>query len=297
MSAEISRMSMAADVGTIARPRRRGRESFRHRVAETRAWKLAFSVVPPLAVLMAAIVAWDVWVTQRHIAKYIVPRPTQVFDRFINDFDSLRGAFIETALTALMGYAAAIIVGFIVAMIFASNRIVQRSLYPFAVVLQTTPIIAIAPLIIIWAGPGRNAITIITFIITVFPIIANSTLGLMSADHNMTNLFRLNNATRLQELTKLRIPYAMPFVLAGLKVSAGLSVIGAIVGEFFAGTGGSDASLGALITFSAARLHIDMVFAAGLCASALGIGFFSLVTFLGNMALRNWHESAVVSEN
>ena len=174
---------------------------------------------------------------------------------------------------------------------------IQRRLYPFAVILQTTPIIAIAPVILISAGPGRNSIVIITFIITVFPIIANSTIGLMSADHNLVNLFRMNNASRLQELLKLRIPYAMPYVVAGLKISAGLSVIGAIVGEFFAGKGGASAGLGSLITFSAARLQTDMLFAAALCSSALGIMTFTIITNLGNYLVRNWHESAVTHEN
>ncbi len=270
------------------------------------AWKKVFkssmgrmvvTMIPPIAVLALVLLAWYGWVTLNDIPKYEVPKPTAVFNRFLTDTSTIQGAFIQTAIAALTGYALAIAAGFVVAIVFASNVVVRRCLYPFAVVLQTTPIVAIAPLIIIWAGPGRNAIIIITFIITVFPIIANSTIGLLSADHNMINLFRLNNASKLQELVKLRIPYAMPYVLGGLKVSAGLSVIGAIVGEFFAGTGGSGSSLGALITFSAARLHIDMMFAAGLCASALGIAFFGLVSYAGNYMLRNWHESAVVTEN
>jgi NitT/TauT family transport system permease protein len=301
MSSEVSDMRWAVADSAGKAPatgsRRRARLSLRHRFAASKPGRLLIAISPPLLVLSVAILAWDTWVTTQDIPKYMVPRPTAVLDRFLNDFDTLRGAFIATLTTAVTGYVAAILVGFSVAMIFASNKVAQRSLYPFAVILQTTPIVAIAPLIIIWAGPGKSAITIITFIITVFPIIANSTVGLMSADHNMVNLFRMNNASPVQSLFKLRIPYAMPYVLAGLKISAGLSVIGAIVGEFFAGTGGSGASLGSLITFSAARLHVDMMFAAGLCASALGIAFFGLVSYAGTFALRNWHESAVVTEN
>jgi NitT/TauT family transport system permease protein len=297
MSTEAGRLIVTTEAGVSAGAQSRGASSLKDGGAPARAVRFLSGILPPLAVLVIAMAAWELWVTQRHVPRYIVPPPTALFERFLIDSDKLRGAFIETAVTALMGYAAAIAIGSAVAIVFSSSRLVQRCLYPYAVVLQTTPIIAVAPLIIIWAGPGRNAITIIAFIITVFPIIANSTLGLMSADHNMINLFRLNHASRVQELIKLRIPYAMPFVLAGLKVSAGLSVIGAIVGEFFAGTGGSASSLGALITFSASRLQIDMVFAAGLCASALGIGFFSIVSFAGNLALRNWHESATVTEN
>ena len=233
MSTEATDMRWAAVDAAVAAPARRSTtRSLRHRLAASKPGRFAISVAPPFLVLALAILAWDTWVTTQDVPKYMVPRPTAVLDRFLNDFGTLRGAFIATLTTAVTGYLAAIVVGFSVAIVFASNKVAQRSLYPFAVVLQTTPIVAIAPLIIIWAGPGKSAITIITFIITVFPIIANSTVGLMSADHNMMNLFKMNNATPVQSLFKLRIPYAMPYVLAGLKISAGLSVIGAIVGEF-----------------------------------------------------------------
>lgn len=253
--------------------------------------------LPPLLVLIATVSIWQIWVTVRHVPAYLVPAPSQVWQRFTQDHDLLWEAFRATFTSALTGFAAAIALGFLIAIVFSANRLIQRCFYPFAIILQTTPILAIAPLIIVWAGPGKNAIVIITFIITVFPIIANSTIGLMSTDHNLVNLFEINNASRLQQLLKLRIPNAMPYVVTGLRISAGLSVIGAIVGEFFAGRGGANSGLGALITYSAARLQTSMLFAAALTSSALGIGFFLVVSSLGNYAVRNWHESAITHEN
>jgi NitT/TauT family transport system permease protein len=254
-------------------------------------------ILPPLVVVALAVVAWGVWVDAAHIKAYLVPPPDKVFHRFVSDRSSIWKAFSSTATSALYGYLAAIGTGFLIAMLFASSSVVRRSFYPFAIVLQTTPILAIAPLIIVWIGPGKTAVVVVTFIITVFPIIANSTIGLMSTDHNLINLFEINNANRRQMLWKLRIPNAMPYVVTGLRISAGLSVIGAIVGEVFAGQGGASAGLGALITFASARLRTDLLFAAALASSALGIAFFLIVSSLGNFAIRNWHESAVTHEN
>lgn len=271
--------------------------------AARRSWKrsslvrrLGF-ILPPLFVVAIALVAWDVWVRATGIKAYLVPKPWSVATRFWTDRGSLWHAFSATTTSALYGFLAAIVVGFLIAMLFAQSGWVRRSFYPFAIVLQTTPILAIAPLIIVWLGPGKKSIVLITFIIAVFPIIANSTIGLMSTDHNLINLFEINNAGRRQMLWKLRIPSAMPYVVTGLKISAGLSVIGAIVGEFFAGQGGASSGLGALITFASARLLTDLLFAAGIASSLLGIAFFLIVSSLGNFAIRNWHESAIQHEN
>src|SRR5579875_3478740 len=254
------------------------------------AWRAISSqlgvVLPPLLVVVVVVAAWQAWVSLFHVPRYLVPAPSRVWERVIDDRAALWQAFRSTATSALLGYLAAIALGFLVAVAFASNRVVQRCFYPFAITLQTVPIIAIAPIIIVWAGPGKLAIVIITFI----PVIANATIGLMSTDHNLLNLFAINNASRLQLLWKLRLPNAMPYIVTGLKISAGLSVIGAIVGEFFAGRGGASSGLGSLITFSSARLQTDMLFAATLTASLLGIGFFLVINQLGNYAVRNWHE-------
>jgi len=278
------------------------RASLSARRAEQRLARRAISsqlgvVLPPLLVVVAVVAAWQMWVSLFHVPRYLVPAPSRVWQRVIDDRAALWQAFQSTATSALLGYLAAIALGFLVAVAFASNRVVQRCFYPFAITLQTVPIIAIAPIIIVWAGPGKLAIVIITFIITVFPVIANATIGLMSTDHNLLNLFAINNASRLQLLWKLRLPNAMPYIVTGLKISAGLSVIGAIVGEFFAGRGGASSGLGSLITFSSARLQTDMLFAATLTASLLGIGFFLVINQLGNYAVRNWHESATKREN
>jgi len=172
-----------------------------------------------------------------------------------------------------------------------------RALYPYAVLLQTIPIITISPIIIIVFGTGDPSIVTIAFIVAVFPVISNATLGLTSVDHNLINLFQMYNATSWQQLLRLRLPFALPYILAGLRISSGLAVIGAILGEYFAGTGGTDGGLGYIIQVSMNRMLIDELVAVALLSALLGIAVFTGVGIVSYLTLHRWHESSARREN
>jgi NitT/TauT family transport system permease protein len=253
--------------------------------------------VAPVGAFVGFLVLWKLAVTLFEIKPFILPPPEAVIWAFRDEGLYLLRQLAHTAQMAVMGYALAIAVGVSVAILFSQSKLLEVSLYPYAVLLQTTPIIAIAPLIVIWAGIGDKSIITISFIISLFPIIANTTLGLTSVDNNLLNLFRLNNANRWQELVWLRIPYALPSMFTGLRISSGLSVIGAIVGEFLVGTGGTEGGMGYTLIIVAGQLKTALLFASVLLCALLGITFFFAVSFVGNRLLRNWHESAVTHEN
>jgi NitT/TauT family transport system permease protein len=192
---------------------------------------------------------------------------------------------------------AAVTVGVALAVIFTQSKWLEKSLFPYAVILQVTPIVAIAPLIIIWVGDVKLSLLICAWIVAFFPILSNTIIGLNSADHNLINLFQLYGATRWQMLRYLRLPAALPFFLAGLKISGGLALIGAVVAEFVAGSGGSASGLAYRILESGYQLRIPRMFAALLLISLSGIAIFFVTSVIAYFALRRWHESAVVREN
>jgi NitT/TauT family transport system permease protein len=197
----------------------------------------------------------------------------------------------------VIGFIFSIILGISAAVVLALSKTVEKSVYPYAIILQTIPIVAIAPIIVIWFGPGLNSIVVIAFLIGFFPMLSNTLIGLNSSDHNMKNLFYLYNASRLQVMWKLRLPAALPYIVGGLKISCSLSVIGAIVGEYVAGIGGIKGGLGYAITVAAGRLQTPYLFACGLAASALGIGFFLIVNAFSKWMLSSWHESEMRTES
>jgi NitT/TauT family transport system permease protein len=259
-----------------------------------RVGNLTTAVVPPLVVFVLAIAVWAaISSTIYGDENYILPRPTQVVSAAWQDrgdlFEALRITFVESAI----GFGAAIAVGITTAVIMSQAKAIERSLYPYAVMLQTVPVVAIAPIIVIWFGFNQRSVIIVSFIIALFPIINNTLLGLLSTDRNHADLFRLHRAGRVTEFLKLRLPTAMPSIVAGLRVSAGLSVIGAIVGEFIIGAGGTEGGLGVKIIFAQARLDTDLMFAQVLAATLLGFSFFLLVSYVGYLFLHTWHESAV----
>jgi NitT/TauT family transport system permease protein len=175
------------------------------------------------------------------------------------------------------------------------SKTVEKSFYPYTIILQTLPIVAVAPIIVIWFGAGINAIVIISFLISFFPILSNTLTGLNSTDQNLKNLFFLYNAKKTQTIWKLRFPAALPYIMAGLKISCSTSVVGAIVGEYVAGIGGGKGGLGYGITVAAARLETPYLFACGFSAALMGIGFFLVINAVSNRLLRSWHESAMDS--
>jgi NitT/TauT family transport system permease protein len=208
-------------------------------------------------------------------------------------FPSLLNSLAITAEESAGGLAASVVVGVLVALVFAQSRWVRKMLYPYTLLLQTVPIIAIAPLILMWMGAGIPAVTFIAFIISLAPIIANTTQGLISVDENLVHLFLMHNASRAQLLFKLRLPHAVPDLFVGIRIASGIAVIGAITGELFAGSSRvGEGGLGYSILYASSQLQTDYLFALVLAATVLGFFFLFLVMFLEWYFLHRWHESA-----
>jgi len=205
--------------------------------------------------------------------------------------------FRITLVEATLGFALAITIGLMSAIVMSLSKPLERSFYPYAVLLQTVPVIAVAPIIVLWFGYNQRAVVVIAFMIAVFPILTNSLLGLLSTDRNQVDLFRMHQASKMTEFAKLRLPAALPSIFAGLRISAGLSVVGAIVGEFIIGSGGEEGGLGVKVLFAQARLATGLLFAEVLVATLLGFAFFMLVSVIGNWLIKNWHESALQKED
>ena len=253
-----------------------------------RTWVLVNSA----ALLLFLLGIWQAIVSLNHLPAYMLPGPKQVAVAVVQRFPSLLTSLWITAEEAAGGLMASIAIGMAVAMIFAQWRWLRQLVYPYTILLQTVPIVAIAPLIINWAGPGLMAVATVTFIICLAPIIANTTQGLISVDDNLINLFVMHKATSAQVLFKLRLPNSLPNLFTGIRISAGISVIGGITGELFAGsTRVGEGGLGYAIVYANNQMETSYMFALVLAATVLGFGFFFIVMFLEWLALRNWHES------
>jgi NitT/TauT family transport system permease protein len=249
-------------------------------------------VLNSVIVFACLIGLWHALVTFNHLKPFILPGPMLVARAIHDRFPSLLVSLAITTQEAACGLIASILVGVVVAMMFAQWRWVRQPLYPYTILLQTVPIVAIAPLVINWIGAGMFAVGVVTFIISLAPIIANTTQGLISVDENLVHLFIMYKATPAQILFKLRLPNALPNLFTGIRISAGVSVIGAITGELFAssqrvGVGG----LGYAITYANDQMETAYMFALVAAATALGFFFFFAVMFFEWLALHNWHES------
>ncbi len=251
------------------------------------AW-FARVVLPPVSFFLAVLILWHLAVTGFSIKPFLLPGPLRVAAAIDAHFITLLRAAWLTAMGALCGFLLSFVVGFFIALVFSQSRIIERSLYPYAIFFQTVPIVAVAPLIILWIGYGFHGVVAVSFIISLFPIIANATNGLTSVEPNLIDLFHMNNASRWQLLTKLRVPNAVPNLLTGARISSGLSVIGAIVGEFFTGYATEDFGLGYLIIFASGQAKTDYLFACILFCTVLGLGIFSSVNLMSNMLLSRW---------
>ncbi len=251
------------------------------------------SVVNALVVFAVLLVIWQAIIWVFHVAPYLLPSPLAVAKAVLAKFPLILNAFLITALEAAGGLAGSVVVGVSVALLFAESRWVRRMLYPYTLLLQTVPIIAISPLILMWVGAGTPAVTLIAFIISLAPIIANVTQGLISADENLVHLFLMHNATPTQVLFKLRLPNATPSLFVGIRIASGLAVIGAITGELYAGSSSvGRGGLGYSIFYASSQLQRDYLFALVAAATVLGFGFVFLVMFLEWYFLHRWHESA-----
>ena len=246
--------------------------------------------IPPILVLVGFLLIWSV-AAQIYNLPFMLPGPLAVAKAFINDIDIVLIGASLTIQEALFGYLSAIVVGITVAAIMSQSKILERSFYPYAILLQTVPVVAVAPLIVLWFGFEMKSVIIVSFIISLFPIINNTLLGLKSTSINLVELFQLHNKSRLISFYKLRLPAAIPNIIAGLRISAGLSVIGAIVGEFIIGSGSEDGGLGVQIIYAQAEMETALVMALIVSATLMGFAFFITVTTIGHLLLRKWHES------
>lgn len=237
---------------------------------------------------------WQALVSFNHLPPYILPGPKLVAEALRDRYPSLLNSLWITTEEAAGGLAASVIVGIATAMIFAQWRWLRHTLYPYTILLQTVPIVAIAPLIINWVGAGIFSVTVVTFIICLAPIIANTTQGLISVDENLIHLFVMHKASSAQILFRLRLPHATPNVFTGVRISAGISVIGGITGELFAGsTRVGEGGLGYAILYASNQMETSYLFALVLAATVLGFGFFFVVMFLEWLFLHHWHESSL----
>ncbi|HET6883955.1 MAG TPA: ABC transporter permease [Pirellulales bacterium] len=250
-------------------------------------WSLEYAA-PPVALLVVIVAAWHVLVVAFGVKRYVVPLPSQVLAAGWERRDALVSAATMTGEAALAGFALSLLVGFAVACLFSQSRVIERSIYPYAIFLQTVPIVAIAPLIVGWFGYGLRSVVVVAFIISIFPIITNATAGLTSIDTNLLELFELAGANRWQMLVKLRLPGSVPHLVTGARISAGLSVVGAIVGEIFAGAGADRSGLGSFIQRTSGQLRTDELFAAVLISAVLGMMIFGTVSILGRLIIRWW---------
>ena len=254
-------------------------------------------IVLPIVILTSAVLAWEAVVRINEIPHYILPAPSLIIETLFKDWAVLSVSLVKTLEITFAALAVAVAGGVGLAVLFTQSKWIEISFFPFAVILQVTPIIAIAPLILIYVDSIPTALLICAWIVAFFPILSNTTLGLNSADHNLRNLFQLYGATRWQTLRYLRLPAAMPYFLGGLKIAGGLALIGAIVAEFAAGSAGRGAGLAYRILESGYRLNIPRMFAALLLISVTGILIFLTFSLLSHLLLRKWHESAIKREN
>ena len=253
-------------------------------------------ILLPVVVLAAGIALWELVVRVYDIQPYVLPGPVAVFQTLIGDWQVLSESLGVTLLTTLEGFIAAAIGGVALALLFNQSKWLEYSLFPYAVILQVTPVIAIAPLLLIYLRQ-QTAVIVCAWIVAFFPVLSNTTLGLNSVDRNLAGLFQLYGATRTQTLRYLKLPAALPFILGGLRIAGGLSLIGAVVAEIAAGTAGAGSGLAFRIAESGYRLNIPRMFAALLLLSLAGIVIYGLLALISHLVLRRWHESALGKEN
>lgn len=252
--------------------------------------------VLPILVVVLTVYAWDRICVINEIPHYILPRPGLVLETLIKDFPILLSALLVTLQTTLLALAVAVLGGVGLAVLFTQSKFIEMSFYPYAVILQVTPIVSIAPLIFIYVDSKIAGLLICAWIVAFFPILSNTTLGLNSADHNLRDLFKIYGATRWQRLRFLQLPSALPYFLGGLRIAGGLALIGSVVAEYVAGTGGIGSGLAFTILEAGYRLNIPRMFAALLLIAGTGVVIFMALSFLSHMMLCKWHESALKRE-
>lgn len=270
----------------------------------SRYWQfLSVEMIAPLVVGALFLLIWQLLVWLTGIPPYILPSPLLVLQTLVQEWQTLFASLLVTLQITVVAFVAAVVSGLGIAVLFTQSKWIERSFYPYAVILQTTPIVAIAPLIILWVrqvvqGPQATFVSLVicAWIVAFFPILSNTTLGLNSTDHHLLNLFQLYKASPWQTLLHLRLPSAMPYLLGGLRISGGLALIGAVVAEFVAGTGGTQSGIAYQILISSFNLQIPRMFAALFLTTLLGVLIFVVLTLFSDYMLRHWHESAMKRE-
>jgi NitT/TauT family transport system permease protein len=253
-------------------------------------------ILLPVVVAAASIAAWDLVVRINDIPPYVLPGPGVVVKTLITDWSTLSQSLLITLWTTFEGFVAAAVGGIALALLFNQSKWLEYSLLPYAIILQVTPVIAIAPLLLIYLSQ-QTAVIVCAWIVAFFPVLSNTTLGLNSVDRNLAGLFQLYGASRAQTLSYLKLPAATPYILGGLRIAGGLSLIGAVVAEIAAGSAGAGSGLAYRIVESSYRLNIPRLFAALLLLSVAGIVIYMLLVLVSHLVLRRWHESALGKEN
>jgi NitT/TauT family transport system permease protein len=251
----------------------------------------------PIAMLLLLLVVWQLYVVVAEVPHYILPSPLRIAQAMATDWPILLPALLITLKITFLALAIALVGGVAMAVLMAQSRWIELALYPYAVILQVTPVVAIAPLIIIYAPTTQTALLICAWLVAFFPVLSNTSQGLRSTDHNLLNLFELYGASRWQTLIYLQIPNALPYFLAGLRIAGGLALIAAVVAEFAAGSAGAGSGLAFRLLESQFRLNIPRLFAALLLLSLTGVLIYFVTSLISHLALRRWHESAVRREN
>jgi NitT/TauT family transport system permease protein len=250
----------------------------------------------PLIVVLASLAVWEAYVRIAGIPHYILPAPTRIGQQLANDWLMLSGALWVTLSLTLMALSVAVVGGVLLAILFNQSRFAELVFFPYAVVLQVTPIVSIAPLIFFYVETPLARVLICAWIVAFFPMLSNTSLGLNSVDHNLRDLFRIYGASRWQRLIRLELPSALPYFLGGLRIAGGLALIGAIVAEYVVGISGQSSGLAFRILEASYRLNIPRMFAALVLIAVVGVLIFAVTTFLSWFLLRKWHESAVRRE-
>jgi NitT/TauT family transport system permease protein len=273
-------------------------------VPKTSAREKVLRIVVPLLTVVVVVLLWHVVVVANHIPKYILPGPLDVWDSFFGlngvreaDWPVLLPALWVTLQITFASLILALIGGVLIAVILVQSRWIELALYPLTVILQVTPIVAIAPLLLVYAPTTQVALLICAFLVAFFPILSNMVQGLKSVDHNLLNLFDLYGASRWQQLLYLKLPAAQPYFMAGLRIGGGLALIAAVVAEFAAGSSGAGSGLAFRLLEAQYRLNIPRLFAALFLLSVTGVAIFGLTSLVSWLALRRWHESAIRREN
>ena len=250
-------------------------------------------IVAPVLMGIFMLALWEGLVRAMAIPPYILPGPILVAKTLVSDWGTLWPALVVTLTITLQALLAAVLVGVLLALLFSLSRWIELSLFPYAIILQVTPIVAIAPLIIAWVDDVNVSLLICAWLVAFFPILSNTVLGLRSVDRNLLDLFELYGSSRWRTLIDLRLPAALPYFLGGLRISGGLALIGAVVAEFVAGSGGRESGLAYRILESGYQLKIPRMFAALVLISAAGIAIYLLLSLVSHLLLRRWHESAL----